>query len=367
MPTPDTKDPVVSAVSCNQSSSSQLIAQEPILVKVASPLQTSPGSPTLALLHPVNTFTTSMNAGANARVPSPLVTASTTDYSSSSTSILTSSSSSSSSACSSPSLNPGTSIMSASAVPASNALPSLLPVLDMSLLTASIEAPSPPKIALKVIPKLTPKDISTNTNTSKVLHVVPHKSTFVKQPPPQLFTVNLNVNTESISTSGAPAIKVAPNPQPVVVSRNVIESLNVPVVVEMPTLPDVNNIKLYATYPKPLMVSTFNAKKSGNTVLISNHRLEYIRNQFKSVLKKSQNRVSAVSAKPASTATANQVTSVLNVKTLNSTSCRFPPKSSVTMVPGMQANSILAHRPNILRTATPKPRPDRDGNVPPRS
>ncbi|GLV43154.1 hypothetical protein CBL_14167 [Carabus blaptoides fortunei] len=237
---------------------------------------------------------------------------------------------------------------------------------------------------------------STSSNSSgistvpQVLHVTPFSSSHVytysspliilnpketTTTPVCMPSMNLNVNTETVSSTNSmvPVLNVAASaptsPQPVVVSREVIESLNVPVVMDMPTLPDsLANITVYASYPKPLVVSTFSAKKVGNHVVFSssNRRLEFIRSKFKSVLKKGR-RVStngSMSLKNVQSGGAGGVvvstlsgvkSTVVNANTgTGTTTCRFP-KTTATVSNIQQATSLLAHRPNILRTTTPRP------------
>lgn len=237
-------------------------------------------------------------------------------------------------------------------------------------------------------------DVSTaSCALPQVLHVTPFSSSHVytysspliilnpketTTAPVCVPSVNLNVNTESVSsTNNVPVLNVAASaptptsPQPVVVSREVIESLNVPVVMDVPTLPDsLANITVFASYPKPLVVSTFSAKKVGNHVVFSssNRRLEFIRSKFKSVLKKGR-RVStngSMSLKNVQSGGAGGVVvstlsgikpTVVNANTGTGTgtaTCRFP-KTTATVSNMQQATSLLAHRPNILRTTTPRP------------
>lgn len=192
-------------------------------------------------------------------------------------------------------------------------------------------------LRFQVIPQVTSSFPVKVSNSNPVLILSP------KDPP--LPAVNLNVNSESTKTVITKQMIYSSNPASILKPQ----SIKVPITVQMPLQEKVTNITFYKRYPKPITLSNFSGKKVGGALIFNSKRVNVIRNDFKTVLSKRGR--STVTVKASQPGVAGST--VYMAKPLGpNNNCRFP--KTISVIPNLNANALLTHRPNILRASLPK-------------
>lgn len=160
---------------------------------------------------------------------------------------------------------------------------------------------------------------------------------------PALPAVNLNVNSESSKTVITNQMIHSSNPASVLKPR----AVKVPITCQMPLQEKVTNITFYKRYPKPITLSNFSGKKVGGALIYNSKRVNVVRSDFKTVLSKKERNINTITIKTCQPGLAGAI--VYTAKPLGSNNnCRFP--RTISVIP----NTLVSHRPNILRTSLPK-------------
>lgn len=190
-----------------------------------------------------------------------------------------------------------------------------------------------------MIPQVTSSFPVKVSNSNPVLILSPKDS--------PLPAVNLNVNSESTKTVITKQRIYSSNPASILKPQ----SIKVPITVQMPLQEKVTNITFYKRYPKPIAVSNFSGKKVGGALIFNSKRVNVIRNDFKTVLSKRGRSINTVTVKACQPGVAGST--VYTAKPLGpNNNCRFP--KTISVIPNLNANALLTHRPNILRASLPK-------------
>lgn len=165
---------------------------------------------------------------------------------------------------------------------------------------------------------------------------------------PALPVVNLNVNSESTKTVITKQMIHSTHPSSVLKPR----AVKVPITVQMPLQEKVTNITFYKRYPKPITLSNFSGKKVGGALIFNSKRMNVVRNDFKTVLSAKKGRsVSTIMLKTCQSGATGST--IYTAKPLGpNNNCRFP--KTISVIPNLNANALLTHRPNILRASLPK-------------
>lgn len=164
---------------------------------------------------------------------------------------------------------------------------------------------------------------------------------------PALPAVNLNVNSESTKTVITKQMIHSSNPASVLKPR----AVKVPITVQMPLQEKVTNITFYKRYPKPITLSNFSGKKVGGALIFNSKRVNVVRNDFKTVLSKKGRSINTVTLKTCQPGATGST--IYTAKPLGpNNNCRFP--KTISVIPNLNSNALLTHRPNILRASLPK-------------
>lgn len=194
---------------------------------------------------------------------------------------------------------------------------------------------------LKVLPPSAPPYSVKVSSSNPVLILSPKE--------PSLPAVNLNVNTESTTPKTVIRKQMIQSSNPASVLKP--RAVKVPVTVQMPLQEKVTNITFYKNYPKPITLSSFSARKVGGALIFNSKRVNVMRNDFKTVLSKKGRSINTVTLKTCQPGTPGST--MYTAKPLGpNNNCRFP--KTISVIPNINASTLLAHRPNILRASLPK-------------
>lgn len=213
------------------------------------------------------------------------------------------------------------------------------PILDADTLINSVNPFKTESTLLKVMPPSAPP-FSVKVSSSNPVLILSPKD-------PALPAVNLNVNSESTKTVITKQMIQSTNPASILKPR----AVKVPITVQMPLQEKVTNITFYKRYPKPITLSSFSGKKVGGALIFNSKRVNVVRNDFKTVLSKKGRSINTVTLKTCQAGTPGST--IYTTKPLGpNNNCRFP--KTISVIPNLNANALLTHRPNILRASLPK-------------